>query len=143
MNFETLRPLRDVLADYKSVLGRVFEPSAYAQRVKRLVSMLDRSGRPRELHPGDKRRDVGTTEALQKIFSQMPELREVFWETFIHCARSNPAATRYAVFLMAMYLHLGPYSRYVMANVDRRLAEIETAPMLVPSARQDAHIGVN
>lgn len=143
MNFETLRPLRDVLTDYKAVLGRVFEPKAYAQRIKRLVSMLDRSGRPRELPEGDKRRHVGTTEALQKIFSQMPELREVFWDTFIHCAKNNPAATRYAVFLMAMFLHLGPYSRYVISNVDRRLAEIDAAPMLVPAARQEAHVSVN
>jgi hypothetical protein len=143
MNFETLRPLRDVLSDYRSVLERVYDPAAYAKRIKRLVSMLDRSGRPRELHEGDKRRDVGTTEALQRIFSHMPELREVFWETFIHCAKSNPAATRYAVFLMAMFLHLGPYSRYVMTNVDRRLAEIDASPMLVPAAQGEARVSVN
>ncbi len=143
MNFDTLRPLRDVLTDYKSVLGRVYAPAAYAARVKRLVSMLDRSGRPRELPEGDVRRDVGTTEALQKIFAQMPELREVFWDTFIHCAKTNPAATRYAVFLMAMYLHLGPYSRYVMSNIDRRIAEIDASPALQPETRPTAQVAVH
>jgi hypothetical protein len=143
MNFETLRPLREVLSDYRSVLERVYDPVAYANRIKRLISMLDRSNRPRDLPEGDVRRDVGTTEALQKIFAQMPELRDVFWETFIHCAKTNPSATRYAVFLMAMFLHLGPYSRYVMANLDRRLAELGDEAMPSHIARPDAHVSLN
>ncbi|HVY00110.1 MAG TPA: B12-binding domain-containing radical SAM protein [Pseudorhodoplanes sp.] len=125
MNFDTLRPLRDILADYRSVLERIYDPEAYASRIRRLVSMLDRSGRPRELPQGDVRRDVGTAEALQKIFARMPHLRETFWSTFIHCAKTNPSATRYAVFLMAMFLHLGPYSRYVIQNLDKRLAALD------------------
>ena len=43
-NFDTKRPLRDILADYKTVLGHVFSPTAYAGRLSRLAAMLDRSG---------------------------------------------------------------------------------------------------
>src|SRR5260370_34533052 len=35
-NFDTKRPLRDILVDYKAVLGHVFCPTAYAGRASRL-----------------------------------------------------------------------------------------------------------
>ena len=54
-NFETLRPMREVLLDYRRVLEKVYSPEAYARRLKRLTDMLDRSGRPKELAHGDYR----------------------------------------------------------------------------------------
>src|SRR6476620_2529790 len=44
LNFDTLRPLRAVLQDYKRVLEMIYEPAAYAGRLERLASLLDRSG---------------------------------------------------------------------------------------------------
>jgi radical SAM superfamily enzyme YgiQ (UPF0313 family) len=127
LNFDTLRPLREVLYDYKRILETVFEPTAYAKRLDRLVSMLDRSGRNRELPEGDVRRSLGSIETVHKIINKMPEVREIFWQTFMNSARTNPAALRYIVMLMAMYLHLGPFSRTVIAAIDRRIAEIDHA----------------
>ena len=40
LNFETLRPLRDVLEDYKRVLEQIYEPTAYAGRLERFASLL-------------------------------------------------------------------------------------------------------
>ena len=59
--------------------------------------MLDRSGRPRDLPAGDKRLQVGSIEMVHKIISQMPVGCEQFWQTFVKCARSNPASLRYIV----------------------------------------------
>src|SRR5258708_25391154 len=50
-NFDTKRPLRDILVDYKAVLGHVYSPAAYAGPLARLAAMLDRSHRRR--HPPD------------------------------------------------------------------------------------------
>ena len=86
--------------------------------------MLDRSGRPRELPEGDKRLKVASIEMVHKIISRLPEAREPFWQTFVKCAKSNPAALRYIVILMAFYLHLGPFARQVIAAIDSRLAEL-------------------
>src|SRR5256885_5505591 len=41
LNFETLRPRRDVLADYKSVIDRIYTPQAYFGRVTRAAQKLD------------------------------------------------------------------------------------------------------
>lgn len=124
-NFDTLRPLTEVLHDYRRILERVYNPSAFADRLQQLSTLLDRSGRPRDLHEGDIRRKVASIEMVHKIISRLPEAREQFWETFVKCAKSNPAALRYVVILMAFYLHLGPFARQVIAAIDKRLAELE------------------
>lgn len=134
LNFDTLRPLRDVLLDYKRILEAVFDPAAYAGRLDRLVGMLDRSGRNRELPEGDVRRNLASIDTVQKIINRMPEVRDVFWKSFMNCARNNPGALRYVVMLMAMYLHLGPFSRHVIAAIDRRIAEIDGGATVRPAA---------
>jgi hypothetical protein len=114
-----------VLDDYRRILQRVYDPVAYVGRINRLVSLLDRSDRPRDLPKGDARRKVGAVETVNKVFNKLPELRDAFWQTFMNCAKTNPQALRLAVSLMAMYLHLGPYSRYVIGAIDRRIDELD------------------
>jgi radical SAM superfamily enzyme YgiQ (UPF0313 family) len=125
LNFDTLRPLRDILVDYRRVLESIYDPAAYAARLDRLVGLLDRSGRPRDLPEGDPRGKVSALETLHRIVTATPQAREPFWRTFINCAKQNPPATRIVVSLLMAYLHLGPFSRQVMAAIDRRIAKID------------------
>jgi radical SAM superfamily enzyme YgiQ (UPF0313 family) len=132
-NFDTKRPLKDILTDYKTVLGNVFTPEAYAGRLKRMAAMMDRSGRPQQLADGDIRKGHGI-DVLYKIMQKLPEVRGPFWKTFVEISKSNPEALRPIVTLMAMYLHLGPFSKHVISEIDRRIAELdETSP---PTAAQ-------
>jgi radical SAM superfamily enzyme YgiQ (UPF0313 family) len=126
LNFDTLRPLREILLDYRRVLERVYDPSAFAGRLERLAGMLDRSGRQRDLPEGDKRLKASLG-MVHEIISRLPEARQPFWQTFVACGKSNPAALRYIVMLMAFYLHLGPFARKVIATIDARLAELDLA----------------
>ena len=82
--------------------------SAYAARLQRLASLLDRSASHRSVPIGDLRGSVGAMELVHRIVSALPETREPFWRVFTTCARENPNATRIIVGLMALYLHLGP-----------------------------------
>src|SRR3954464_386175 len=77
-NFDTKRPLRDILTDYKTVLGNVFTPEAYAGRLKRMAAMLDRSDRRRDLPDGDVRKRLGGIDSVHKIMRAVPEVREPF-----------------------------------------------------------------
>jgi len=126
-NFETKRPLRDILADYRAVLEHVFSPSAYAGRLTRLAVMLDRSDRRRELPDGDVRKRLGGIEGVHKIMRALPEVREPFWKTFVEVAKTNPGALRYIVMLMALYMHLGPFSKRVISEIDRRISELDSS----------------
>jgi len=127
-NFDTKRPLRDVLADYRAVLGHVFSPTAYAGRLLRLAVMLDRSNRRRDLPDGDMRKRLGGIDIVHKIMRTLPEVREPFWKTFVEVAKTNPGALRYIVMLMALYLHLGPFSKRVISEIDRRISELDGMP---------------
>jgi hypothetical protein len=126
-NFDTKRPLRDILVDYQAVLGHVFDATAYAGRLSRLAVMLDRSDRRRDLPDGDMRKRLGGIDILYKIMRTLPEVREPFWKTFVEVAKTNPGALRYIVMLMAFYLHLGPFSKRVISEIDRRIAELDVA----------------
>jgi radical SAM superfamily enzyme YgiQ (UPF0313 family) len=135
LNFEPLRPLSAVLGDYKRVLERIYEPEAYAARLQRLASLLDRSKARRDLPTGDLHGKVGSLDLLHRIVTTLPEAREPFWRVFLTCARENPRAARIIVSLMALYLHLGPFSRRVIAEIDRRIDCDAVAPS--PSTAAD------
>ena len=124
-NFDTKRPLRDILVDYKAVLDHVFCPTAYAGRLSRLAVMLDRSQRRRDLPDGDMRKRLGGIDSVHKVMRTLPEVREPFWKIFVDVAKTNPGALRYIVMLMALYLHLGPFSKRVISEIDRRIAELD------------------
>src|SRR6476646_1413066 len=133
-NFDTKRPLRDILVDYKAVLEHVFSPTAYAGRLSRLAVMLDRSDRRRDLPDGDVRKRLGGIDSVHKIMRALPEVREPFWKTFVEVAKTNPGALRYIMMLMALYLYLGPFSKRVIGEIDRRIAELDDVPPLRATA---------
>src|SRR6516165_4980316 len=45
LNFETLRPRQEILADYNRILDRIYDPVAFAGRLQHLSRMLNNSGR--------------------------------------------------------------------------------------------------
>src|SRR5258708_34104765 len=88
-NFDTKRPLRDILVDYKAVLRHVFSPTAYAGRLSRLAVMLDRSDRRRDLPDGDMRKRLGGIDSVYRDMRALPEVREQFWKNFCRGAKPN------------------------------------------------------
>jgi hypothetical protein len=146
LNFETKRPRVDVLRDLRSVLATVYTPEAYCGRIDRLVSLLDCSDRRREMPKGDIRAKIGTVNVVQEILRRMPEHRNRFWRTFTNCMNTNPGAIRAVVTLMGFYLHIGPYTRYVIAQLDKQIEALEqgtfVAPQLLPPVKAEA-VAVN
>jgi hypothetical protein len=94
--------------------------------------MLDRSDRRRELPDGDVRKRLGGIDSVHKILRALPEVREPFWKTFVEVAKTNPGALRYIVMLMALYMHFGPFSKRVISEIDRRIAELDGMPPVRP-----------
>jgi hypothetical protein len=135
INFDPKRPMRDILSDYKNILERVYDPAAYAGRLTRLAALLNRSGRREEAPNNNVDSRLASIETVHRIINAVPGTRDVFWQAFVGCAKTNPAALRYIVMLMAMYIHLGPFARRVIAEIDRRIAaEDVVSPATVPAA---------
>ena len=47
--------------------------------------------------------------------------RKHFWHVFKEVATKNPKALRYAVAMMALYVHFGPFSRYIVGRIDEQI----------------------
>jgi radical SAM superfamily enzyme YgiQ (UPF0313 family) len=124
LNFDTLRPRQEILADYKRVLEKVYDPAAYAGRVMRLSKMLKRPDNARQTSASDARRKFSGGDMVYRIVGSLPEPREIFWPTFSTSVSSNPKAARWIVALIALYLHLGPFSRVVIGQLEKKIDDL-------------------
>jgi radical SAM superfamily enzyme YgiQ (UPF0313 family) len=125
LNFDTLRPKQDILLDYKRVLEKIYDPIAFAGRLRRLAGLLDNSNRKHRTGADYARHKFGPSEMLRRIITGLPEPRDMFWKTLTECVSTNPRSARWLVGLMALYLHLGPFSRHVIQQIEQKIDEIE------------------
>jgi radical SAM superfamily enzyme YgiQ (UPF0313 family) len=127
LNFDTMRPRREVLLDYKRILEKVYDPAAYAGRLERLSSLLDNSNRKRRTSASDSRHGFNGSDMLHRIVHNLPEPREIFWPAFSRCVSNNPQSARWIVALTALYLHLGPFSRYVVGLIEQKIDDLQVS----------------
>ena len=132
LNFETKRPRRDVLNDYRTVLKEIYNPVAYFGRVKRLGRMLKRE-RTHKMIRGDLRSFL---RLLTRIHKAGPGTGREFWRMLLDCALHNPKAVPYVVMTSALYLHLGPFSRQVISEIDQDIADIDQGRWHPPALLQ-------
>ncbi len=84
---------------------------------------------------------------MQQIINSLPGAQDQFRKILIQCATENPNSLRTIVTLMAFYLHLGPFSRHVIEQIEHRIAELETASpgqpvSAIPADVMDAGTGI-
>ena len=128
LNFDTVRPREQIHLDYKRILEKIYEPQAYARRVERLAGLLNNSHQKRRTLATDSRHGFGASEMLTRIVTNLPEPRSVFWPAFRQCVSINPQSARWLVSLFALYLHLGPFSRYVVSEIEKKMKETGRGP---------------
>jgi hypothetical protein len=134
LNFQTARPRRDILLDYRTILDRVYRPAAYYARVRTVVRMLDRPALDRSASKDAPRplfgmpvRDIALLWRLTcRIAVRQPRALWHFGKVFYECATKNPRTIGYVGMLAAFYLHLRPFSRFVVSVVDQQIAEIDS-----------------
>jgi radical SAM superfamily enzyme YgiQ (UPF0313 family) len=128
LNYATLRPREEILADYRSILERIYDPVAFAERLQRLAKMLNNSHRTHHTRAQQSRHRFGSLEIARRILINLPEPRELFRHTLTQCMSNNPASIRCIVALMALYLHVGPFSREVITRIDKMLVSLSPGP---------------
>ena len=138
LNFDTLRPRVDILRDCRDVLARIYDADAYAARLDRLATFLSCDPRRREPPHGDSHA-LGGMSAVRDVLNRLPTgARERFWRTITTCLRQNPNAVRTIVHLIALYLHMGPFSRIVVADLDRQIEALDSGtPAVLPEPVAD------
>jgi hypothetical protein len=127
LNFDTLRPRPEILSDFKRVLEHIYDPAAYARRLRRLAGLLGNTNPNRRTHTSDSGGRLDGLGIVHRILSNLPGAQDVFKQTIIQCASTNPRWARTIVMLAAFYLHLGPFSRQVIHQIEQRLDESRNA----------------
>jgi radical SAM superfamily enzyme YgiQ (UPF0313 family) len=126
LNFEPSRPRRDILNDYRIVLQRTFEPKVYFERVRRLGRELVPPNAKAKWRPKAALNDLRAVgRFLWRVMTRHRELIRPFVSTVADCALHNPAALKQIVPQMIVYLHAGPFARYVVAQLDIQLAKLD------------------
>jgi radical SAM superfamily enzyme YgiQ (UPF0313 family) len=136
LNFTTLRPRRDILLDYKTVLESVYRPAAFFRRIRTMGLRLRRPGHRVTARPLITLRDLRGLLRLmwQMTFHQSGAARH-FWGALADIVRHNPAAFDLVVIQMMFYLHLGPFAELVVRDIDRQIAALDDEEQLQPIAR--------
>jgi radical SAM superfamily enzyme YgiQ (UPF0313 family) len=143
LNFETKRPRRDILLDYRHVIDRIYSPEAYFRRVQNVATMLrrpalDRSNDrdpPPQLIFGVSRRDlVMLWGIVWRLAVRHPRAFWPFLKVFRWCIANFPGALPAVGMFTAMYVHVGPFSRMLMKAIDRQIAEIGSGQWEAPIA---------
>jgi radical SAM superfamily enzyme YgiQ (UPF0313 family) len=130
LNFQTLRPRRDILSDLKQILARMYAPAAFYGRVRTMAGMISRPKLDKRLSSGWMQRTLGTSPHDLKVAfglirrlvwrhrAVLPHFLRALYET----VRKNPDAAPCVFSMTLMYLHLGPFARHVVSVLERRLA---------------------
>jgi len=100
--------------------------------------MLDNSHRKQRTRAQDARHKFSSLEMLHRIITNLPEPRDVFRQTLSQCVSSNPVSARWIVALMALYLHLGPFSRVVIRQIEDIIEAVEGVPLPPPAIATQA-----
>ncbi|MEZ5839086.1 MAG: B12-binding domain-containing radical SAM protein [Hyphomicrobiales bacterium] len=128
LNFRTTRARRDILADYRDVLRRVYRPEAFFDRTRQLSAKLVRPALPTKFQPAIMLQDAGTIgRVFWRLATRDRRLGLPFLRTLLGCLVSNPAAVKPIVSQMILYFHLGPFADYVIAHLDGEIAALDAA----------------
>jgi Domain of unknown function (DUF4070)/Radical SAM superfamily len=130
LNFVTDRPRRDILADYRKVLAAIYRPAAFYARVRSMIGELDRpvfdlkgGGSPRLIQRSERRM---LWRLIRRMALTQPLALLPFARTFLWAVRENPRALLIVGMQAGLYLHVGPFSRFVIAELDRQIASPES-----------------
>lgn len=131
LNFDTLRPRKEILQDFKAIIEATYSPEKYFGRVDRCVAMMDCSKKRLRLPLREQWRDLkGFGKLIWKMGVLYP-FRRSFWRTVVTCLVTNPKAIRYAVAMVALYLHFWTFKDHIVKSIDREIEGLPT-PQPVP-----------
>ncbi len=136
LNFETIRPRREILTDYRAVLNRINEPGAFFGRVRRLNRELDLSRRKlRRPRSGIGRELLILARVSWLLGVRDNRVRGQYWRTLADSLRHNPRSFRNAVSFAALYLHVKSFSSFIDGQLGDQLAALRDLVPAAPAAQ--------
>jgi hypothetical protein len=131
INFVPRRPRVEILRDYLQIVEYIYTPRRYFNRVMKVGMMIDSwnlSYRPRL------RQRIREMKGIFRLIGKLGlprSTRGPFWRTLLVTMWKNPKSVRYSVIMMALYIHLGPFTQYVTKRIRKAIAKEECDPSQV------------
>jgi radical SAM superfamily enzyme YgiQ (UPF0313 family) len=131
LNYDPCRPRLDILQDYLNVVETIYTPESYFGRVRKVGQALDSS--QRRFRPGFRQwlKELKGFWRMTLKLGFARATRRHYWGTLMGALIKNPKSVRYTGSLMALYLHFGPFSRYVAGKIREAIALEEKKPSKV------------
>jgi len=131
INFDPCRPRADILRDYLEVVEAIYTPERYFDRILKVGLQLDSSKRRFKQTFMSKLKDL---KAIWRMICKLgipSSTRRHFWRTLLTVLWKNPGSVRYVGSLIALYLHFGPFAKYVAKRIRDAIAMEESTPSRV------------
>lgn len=119
LNFDTVRPRREILEDYRRVIANIYAPKAYLSRVVDMGTRLNCSKKKLRLPLREHRRDLMAFGRLMWRMGVKKPYRMAFWKTLGKLAWRNPRGLRYTIAMLALYMHFDTFSQTLLARLDK------------------------
>ena len=134
LNFVTKRARRDALMDYRMILDRIYAPASFFARLRRVGATLRIPARTPAVALRSTLRESGRFVRLMfGITTSRPDMRWSVWSTLLYTARHNPPAIPAVMRMTAMYVHLGPFSRFVIDKIDGQIRALDDGAWTTPA----------
>jgi radical SAM superfamily enzyme YgiQ (UPF0313 family) len=134
LNFVTKRARRDALMDYRMILDRIYSPASFFGRLRRVGATVRIPARTPAVALRSTLRESGRFVRLMfGITTSRPDMRRSVWSTLLYTARHNPLAMPAVIRMAAMYVHLGPFSRFVIDKIDRQIQALDDGAWTTPA----------
>lgn len=153
LNFATLEPRIDVLRRYREVYARVYAPRAFFGRIRRLSELVGRqegavaaTKPPAATEPPAPPAPIDVRQMVADLGRLFGVLATVTWRHPRAAVHIWPVALRglkrldrleQLLSLALFYMHLGPFSRKVVRDVSRQIADIEAGRWADPRVKAD------
>ena len=127
LNFTTLRPRRDILEDFRTVVDRIYTPTAFFARLTELAKALRKV--PIQRGPPNHAQTAKDLRLLRRLVVKLcvrqPSMAIPFWRLFAWTLKNNPAALEPVMMNVMMYMHVRSFSRYVVKATTRKIDSID------------------
>ena len=107
------------------MVDEIYAPQAFFRRLTNVARMLKRPHlqRPAVTNHAQVRKDLALLRRMVlRLCLRRPAMALPFWKLFIWTARNNPAALEPIMMNVMTYMHVGPFSRYVVFQADWQIA---------------------
>lgn len=134
LNFDTLRPRAEVLSDYRRVVARSYDLTAYHRRVRRMTDLLRFQNDVIDpLRSGVWKNVLFFLRLSWTLGIKAREGKRLYWGTLRHALRSDSRSLDSVMLCLGFLVHIGPFSKTVIKAIDAKIAELEQSGADMPA----------